>query len=401
MRIGLASLHPRRLSGQIESLAALARELARRGHEVRTVTAFDDGLDRAAEASVRHEAGASAAGKIACMVRAASHLARVGRSVDVLQLNLPTPAFSLLADLLRLQLRGGPPIVVGYEAHLADVRQLVRGGYLQRAPRFYLPLLLVNNRLWGRLAAYGCARYVVATRYQRAELAALGAAPDRLVVLPNLIDAEKLRAEKLRRLDREHARRALLGEAWPGPLVGWCGHFHDVKGLDTLLDAVARLRCGRPELRLALAWSGIGDARPVGRRIRALGLTERVLTLGRVEIGPFLSALDVLALPYRLTMGQGAFPNLVLEALSVGVPLVTSDLPLLRELLGDGGTALLTPPDDPAALAASLARLLDEPATAAALVGRQHCLMTGALAPARLAARYEALYQEVLAEAGR
>jgi glycosyltransferase involved in cell wall biosynthesis len=396
MRICLASLHPRRLSGQIESLTALAGELASCGHQVRIVTAFDDDLlQRPTGRSSQYEAGASAVGKLLGMVKSASRLARAGGSADLIHLNLPTPSFSLLADLLRVRLHHGPPIVVGYEAHLADVRRLLHGDYLRRAWRFYLPLMLANNALWGRLASYRCSRYLVASRYQQEELHALGIEPARIVVLPNLIDAGKLR-----RVDRDDARRALLGRAERAPLVGWCGHYHDVKGVDTLLRAFGRLACERPDLRLVLAWSGIGSERPVETRIRELSLTDHVVRLGRVEVGRFMSALDVLALPYRLSMGQGAFPNMALEAMTVGVPLVTSDLPLLRELVDHEETALLCPPDDPVALARNLARLLDEPGMAAAMVGRQQRRMAGDLSPAHLAARYEALYRDVLRDSG-
>jgi glycosyltransferase involved in cell wall biosynthesis len=381
------------LSGQIESLTALARGLTAHGHAVRIVTAFDEDLLRGEDTPpVEQEVGASAGGKLASILKSTARLARVGGSADLIHLNLPTPAFSLVADLLRLRLRGGPPIIVGYEAQLAEVRRLLRGDYLRRAWRFYLPLLLVNNAILGRLAPYGCARYVTATEYQRAELQRLGVEAARLVVLPNLIDTAKLR-----RVPQAVARRELPGVGEAGPLIGWCGHYHDVKGVDTLLEAFARLSRARPAARLALAWSGIGDARPVEARVRALALTDRVVRLGRVDVGQFLSTLDVLALPYRLTLGQGAYPNLVLEAMQIGVPLVTSDLPLLRELVEHGSTALLGPPDDAAVLAVQVARLLDEPDLVAGMIQRQHALMAGALSPERLTASYEWLYEQVLA----
>jgi glycosyltransferase involved in cell wall biosynthesis len=285
--------------------------------------------------------------------------------------------------------------VVSYVHHLSDVKELVLGGDLFRDPRFYLPLALINNGIWGRLAAYRCQRYVVASRFQRAELVALGVDERRIVTLSNLIDREKLHP-----LPKQLAQRALLGEALRGPLIGWAGHFHHVKGVDALVEAFDRLSRARPSARLALAWSGIGNRRPVEARIRALGLEQRVVWLRRVDRGCFLAALDVLALPYRRTTGQGAFPNLVLEALAVGVPLVTSRLPLLTELLADSGAALLSPPDDPSAIAASCARLLDEPSVAQAQVTAQRALDLE-FSSASLTGRYQELYSEVLAEAAR
>src|SRR5439155_10630393 len=141
-----------------------------------------------------------------------------------------------------------------------------------------------------------------------------------------------------------------------------------------------------------------GNRRALEALIQALGLRDRVLRLGRLDVAEFFSGLDVLALPYRLTIGQNAFPNLVLEAMEVGVPLVTSDLPLLRELLADRGAAVLVEPGQPTPLAEALGRLLDEPALATRLVAAQRQLMSEELDATVLARRYSALYQEVLAE---
>jgi glycosyltransferase involved in cell wall biosynthesis len=394
MKICLASLHPRRLSGQIESVLALAHELERLGQSVQLVTAFDqEALDNPGTASPRRETGASAGGKLACLARGIVRLVRTSREADVIHLNLPTPAFSLLADLLVQWTGGAPPVVVGYEAHLVDVRQLLRDDDVRRDLRFYLPLLLVNNGLWGRCAPYRCDRYVVASRWQRAELRALGVPEARLITLPNLVDSDKLHREP-----RELARRQLLGQQVESPLLGWAGHFHHVKGVDILLQAFGQLSSEYPTARLVLAWTGIGDSRAIRSQIRKLGLGDRIIPLGRVDIGRLCSAVDVMVLPYRLTIGQGAFPDLVLEAMSVGVPLVTSDLPLLRELVEDGRTALLTRPRDPAAVASAVARLVQEPALGASMVEMQQALMSQSLSPSALAARYLDLYHEVLAE---
>ena len=56
------------------------------------------------------------------------------------------------------------------------------------------------------------------------------------------------------------------------------------------------------------------------------------------------------------------FGLVVLEALAAGLPVVASDIPVFAEYLRDGESALLVPPDDPAALAAALGRLAADPA---------------------------------------
>ena len=395
MKICLASIHPRRLSGQIESLVALARELEELGHPTTVVSAFDDDLlfRRKGASPEQHADRGALLGKLERVLRTAARITAAGRGADLIHLNLPTPAFSWLADLVRV--RAGRPMVVGYEAHLADAWQLARGGYLWHDLPFYLPRLLINNGLFGRLSLYRCERYVVASQWQVGELRALGVDQSRLTSLPNLVDRLKLRRPEARERKPE-LHSSAVGRTTP--VIGWIGHYHHVKGVDVLLEAFARLAPIRPKARLALAWSGLGNQREVESRIEALGIGDRIDRLGRLNVADFLSALDVLALPYRLTIGQNAFPNLVLEAMQVGVPLVTTDLPLLRELVADGRTALLAKPGDARSLAEAISRLLDEPALGAAQVGEQRALMHGKLDCRGLAGRYVALYQEVLAE---
>src|SRR5439155_23350509 len=98
-----------------------------------------------------------------------------------------------------------------------------------------------------------------------------------------------------------------LGLPSEGGLIGYIGHFNEVKGVDLLAAAFASLAESRPDMHLALAWSGQGDPEPVTRRLR--GVRSHVTWLGKVHVGNFLCAVDVLALPYRSTAGQAAFPS--------------------------------------------------------------------------------------------
>ena len=96
---------------------------------------------------------------------------------------------------------------------------------------------------------------------------------------------------------------------------------------------------------------------PSAIRRRLAGTAAQVVWLDKVPIGAFLCAIDVLALPYRSTAGQGAYPSLVVEALAVGRPLVTTDLPLLREITELGPVARVCPPERPGLLALEIDRL--------------------------------------------
>ncbi len=390
MRICLASIHPRLLSGQIESLVALSNGLQALGHTVQVVSAFPEHqLAHQRRWEIDRGDGLALAPKVVRIGRIVGTIAAAARHYDLLHFNVPTPAFSMLADLV--QIAAARPMVVGFEAHLADVPGATRR--LRQAPEFYLPRIIVNNGILSRLTMRRARAYVVSSQYQARELRSLGYLQRTVRVIPTLVDSSKLK-----RWPKDEARQVLgLPE---GPLVAFVGHYHDVKGHDVLIEAFARIHARVPAARLALAWSGIGHDARVDAAIQRLGIGAHVIKLGRVDVGQLFSAADVVALPYRFTLGQAAYPGTVIEAMAVGVPLVTSDLPLLAELSDQGKTMLLARPGNVADLADKTVRLLEDSALAAQVVAAQRAAIEHRFDPSRLVAEYAAVYTAALGHAG-
>lgn len=381
MRIGLVSLHPSRLSGQIDSLVGLAEALTARGHTVEVVSPCG------AVQSDRQQKHLPLPLRALQMANTVRRLPDLAQRVDLIHLNLPTPAFSRAAEWLQRQVN--IPVVAGYEAHLTSLDELRQHDYLRSSPKFYLPYLLVNNRWMAKQSGYHCAQYVVASQYQAQELLQLGVPDKAIAVIGNLVNTSKLR-----RTPRAEAR-AQLGLPG-GKLIGYYGHFHHVKGLDLLIRAFPRIAASLPDAHLAIAWSGRGDGKELRRLIDRTGVAERVIVLGKVDVGQFLSASDVAAFPYRLSIGQQAFPNCVLEAIHLGVPLVTSDLPLLREICMNEDTAMLASCENEAALGQAILRVLVDPRLRERLQHGMHHLVQTRLHPHLLVEEYEGLYEQLL-----
>lgn len=137
------------------------------------------------------------------------------------------------------------------------------------------------------------------------------------------------------------------------------GRLSAQKGQLVLLEAFARLLKQGWDARLVLA--GDGELRaPIEQRIRSLGIGDRVEITGWVdeaEVCAWLRAARGLVLA---SFAEG-LPVVIMEALALGRPVVTTDVAGIPELVRDGQTGWLVPPADPEALATAMAELLASP----------------------------------------
>jgi glycosyltransferase involved in cell wall biosynthesis len=152
------------------------------------------------------------------------------------------------------------------------------------------------------------------------------------------------------------AARAALGLP-PGPLVGIVATLRSWKGHRFLVEAFHSL--ARPEARLAIVGDG-PQREALESQVAALGLGDRVTFAGnRTDVTPWLQAFDVFALPSYANEGV---PQAIVQAMLCGLPVVTTDVGSIGEAVQDGVTGLMVAPQQPAPLAAALARLLDDAA---------------------------------------
>jgi glycosyltransferase involved in cell wall biosynthesis len=147
------------------------------------------------------------------------------------------------------------------------------------------------------------------------------------------------------------------------PIVLAAGRLAPQKGLDVLIDAAVRWRDRDPRPVTVIAGDGPLAAALATRVAGAAGLADTdVLLLGtRSDVPALLAAADVVVVPSRWE----ARALIVQEAMRAGRPVVASRVGGIPDLTGAG--ALLVPPGDPAALAAAVTAVLDQPALAARL----------------------------------
>jgi glycosyltransferase involved in cell wall biosynthesis len=186
----------------------------------------------------------------------------------------------------------------------------------------------------------------------RNELIRWGCHPERVHVVLNGIDPTEFR----RHPDVTEQVRNSFG-AHPGDIVlGAVGRLEPQKRFDLLLEAVARLLPSRPSLRLFVA--GDGSLRQsLDLQIQRLGLASCCRFLGHCnDIKRLYQGFDVLV---QSSDYEGT-PTVVVEAMSLEVPVVATDAGGTHELIDDGVHGLIVPLRDPAALARAIERTLDD-----------------------------------------
>jgi glycosyltransferase involved in cell wall biosynthesis len=203
-------------------------------------------------------------------------------------------------------------------------------------------------------------------------LLAGGVTPEIVRLIPSAVDAAALAPHRA----REAVRRA-EGLADGAVCALALAALVPRKGLDVLLDALALPALQGAPLVLWIAGDGPERAK-LEARAASRGVAARVRFLGRRDDkADLLAACDLLVLPSRREgLGVAA-----LEALACARPVVASRVGGLADAVADGQTGLLVPPDDPEALAASLASLASDAPLRARL---------GAAGPARIAERFAA-----------
>jgi glycosyltransferase involved in cell wall biosynthesis len=175
---------------------------------------------------------------------------------------------------------------------------------------------------------------------------------ERVAVIPNGVDTARFAPVP----DADAVRRE-LGIQPTAPVVTMVAALRPEKNHELMLEVARRVLRELPATRFLVV--GDGPRRHALERLSAeLGVSAAVSFLGsRDDVPRILSAADVFA----LTSHNEANPVSILEAMSVGRPIVATNVGSIHEVVDDGATGLLTPPGDAAQFAECLVELLCDP----------------------------------------
>jgi sugar transferase (PEP-CTERM/EpsH1 system associated) len=178
-------------------------------------------------------------------------------------------------------------------------------------------------------------------------------------------------------------------------VIGTVGRLDPVKGFTDLVSELAQLtgRSGLPPVHLVIVGDGPQRAR-LTQQVRELGLENSVTLAGqRDDVAALLKYFDV----YVCSSIAEGIALTVLEAMATGLPVVATAVGGNPELVVEGKTGLLVPAHQPQALAATLGRLLQEPARLQAMGKAARKTVEAEFSVATMVARYKSLYDALLA----
>jgi len=217
-------------------------------------------------------------------------------------------------------------------------------------------------------------------------LARYGIAPQGMRTIHNGVDSQRFAPAAA-----GEGRRA-LGLPPDAFVAGTVGRLDPIKNQAALIQAVARLAVEVPALHAVFIGSG-----PLEKELRnladTLSLTDRVHFAGpRREVEQLLPAFDAFVLP---SLSEG-MSNVLLEAMSCGVPPVCSDLPSHHEIVTPGVDAILLRPCNEITLAETLRDLYRNPDARSRLAAAARKTIVDRFSLERMVRDYEQVYVEIM-----
>jgi glycosyltransferase involved in cell wall biosynthesis len=226
------------------------------------------------------------------------------------------------------------------------------------------------------------------SRLSRHQHEAFGFAADCGQVIPNGFDIERLKPDPA----RGQTMRNILAIPLEATVLGHVARFHPIKDHVSFLRAAVDVMQRRSEVYCLLAGRDVNLQNPALVGIVPVELEARFRFVGeRSDIPDLMQAMDV----FCQSSWSEAFPNVLGEAMALGVPCVATDVGDSRDILG--GTGIVVPPSNAAALAEGVMAMLalsEVNRAEMARVGREHIKSQYSLSS--VVDQYQKLYEQLL-----
>ena len=235
-------------------------------------------------------------------------------------------------------------------------------------------------------------RVVTVSLATKKQLLCRGIPGQRITVVHNAVGMQSLRQiQKNASIVRQ--KKIDLGLPGDEKLILCAGRLSKEKAQIDMVAALVRLRKLRPDLAVRLMIIGDGPERErISQAIQSAGLESSIVSTGYLkDLAPYYEVADVVAIP---SLSEGS-PNVLLEAMAFGVPVVATEVGGIPEIVNHGETALLVPAKDPGAMAAAIEQLLSDPATASSLAGQARRKVETEYSPESRAKTLIGIYDDV------
>lgn len=208
----------------------------------------------------------------------------------------------------------------------------------------------------------------------RRSLRRIGLPDSKIIVIPPVVPQWHGTA-----MSREKYRK-FLGIDDKDFAILFVGNLKKNKGIDILVDAVVNMASIHRKLKLIITTELIHDSfeerrRYLFRRIKQCGIIDKVIWLGIINDMPeLISAVDVTVIPFLNLEGISDYPLVMLESMSVGTPVIASDIGSIREIIKNGENGILVKAGDLRALTNAFRLLLTDAKLRRKLVWKSHAL---------------------------
>ena len=211
--------------------------------------------------------------------------------------------------------------------------------------------------------------------------------PSKVVVVPNGIDLERLR----QRRSREEVRKE-LETPLETPVILSAGRLEAVKNIPLLLDSFSELLKAGKDARLWIVGDG-AEKDAIIHQIEKLSLREKVLMTGvRADLPDLLHAADV----FVLCSHSEGLPNVVLEAMGCGLPVIVSPHSGCREAIEDGTSGWISPDQRPDSYCRLLSKCLENAEEMRRIGENARAVVQNRYSPDEMVCRMASFYSRIL-----